>query len=96
VRAVSAKRAKANRAKGPVREAVFARDGHQCRLAGVEGAGPCWGPLTVHHVVKASQGGLYEVGNLVSLCAHMNDQIEADADIAAIARSLGLVVRRGD
>lgn len=79
-----------------VRALVFARDGYRCRLADVDGAGRCFGPLTPHHVRKASQGGEYTPANLAVLCAHHNDEIEADADLAALARTLGLVRRRGD
>lgn len=78
-----------------IRQAVFDRDGH-CQLRGVEGAGPCFGPLTPHHKRKASQGGKYTLDELVALCSHHNSQIEADADLARLAHSLGLVVRRGD
>jgi len=96
MRAVSKRQAALNRAKAPIRERVFARDGYRCRLQAVEGAGRCFGGITPHHVVKASQGGAYTVDNLVTLCAHHNDQVEADADLAALAHRLGLVTRRGD
>lgn len=79
-----------------VRAAVFARDGYRCRLADVDGAGRCFGGLTFHHVRKESQGGVYTVDNGASLCAHHNDELEANADLAAIARRLGLVERRED
>lgn len=95
MRAVSKKKAQENRAKGPIREAVFERDHHRCRLLGVEGAGRCFGGLTAHHIVKASRGGPYAVENLATLCAFHNDHIEADADLATLAESLGLVRRRG-
>lgn len=75
------------------REFVFARDRH-CKLAGWWD--PCRGPLTPHHVLKASQGGPYHRDNLVALCAHHNGLIEADADLAALARQLGLVKLRSD
>lgn len=91
LRPVSRKRARENRTKAPIREAVFERDG-ACRLRGV---GECFGPLTPHHVRKASQGGEYSVDNLVALCAHHNGLLESDADFAALARRLGLVIRRG-
>jgi 5-methylcytosine-specific restriction endonuclease McrA len=79
--------------KRPIREAVFARDMHRCQLADLGG---CFGGLTPHHRRKASQGGGYTVENLVSLCAHHNDELEADADLASLARERGLVVRRDD
>lgn len=94
MRAVSKKRAKANRAKPGVWLAVLARDGG-CQLYRVPGAGACHGHLTPHHRRKASQGGTYTEDNLVVLCAHHNDQLEADADLAALGVQLGLVVRRG-
>jgi hypothetical protein len=78
-----------------VRLAVFARD-RVCRLKGVDGAGPCFGGPTFHHVRKEGQGGEYTEENGALLCAGHNDLIEADADVAAIARKLGLVKRRGD
>lgn len=84
-----------NRERAVVREAVFTRDGC-CVLRGVEGAGQCFGsPFTPHHRRKASQGGAYTVDNLVTLCAHHNDELEANADLAAIGVALGLVIRRG-
>ncbi len=76
------------------REFVFARDGHRCRAAGMWDR--CAGPLTPHHVLKASQGGPYHRDNLVALCAHHNDLIEADAEFAAVARAAGLVRLRRD
>lgn len=56
----------------------------------------CRGPLTPHHRRKASQGGAYTVENLVAACAGCNGALEADADLARWAHSVGLVVRRGD
>lgn len=78
--------------RSAIRDEVFRRDGG-CRMAG---HGECFGPLTFHHRRKASAGGAYSVDNGAALCAAMNDRIESDADFAALARSLGLVVRRGD
>lgn len=71
---------------------VFARDGH-CQLRGVAGVGECFGPLTPHHIKKKGQGGGYHRDNLVAMCAHHNDQIEASAEVAAVARALGFVKR---
>jgi len=79
-----------------VREAVFRRDGYRCRLAGVDGAGDCAFGLTPHHVLKSKHGGAYDESNLVALCAHHNDEIEANADLAALARRLGLVRRSSE
>lgn len=81
------------RRRALVRAAVFARDGHQCRLADVAGAGPCWGGLTYQHRRKAGQGGPYTVENGATLCAHHNTQLEADADLARLGVQLGLVLR---
>lgn len=83
------------RRRAEVREAVFTRD-RVCQLAGVDGAGRCFGGLTPHHRRKASQGGAYDEDNLVALCAHHNDELEANADLAALGRELGLVKRAGD
>jgi hypothetical protein len=83
------------------RHLVFARDGHRCQVAVVAAAtgralGGCYGPLTPHHRRKASAGGAYRVPNLVTACSQHNDAMEADADLAAWAHTVGLVVRRGD
>lgn len=84
------------RRRDEVRTAVFKRDGYRCLFAGVHGAGPCFGQLTFHHRRKASQGGEYSVANGGSLCVHHNDELEADADLAVLGRSLGLVLLAGD
>lgn len=78
-----------------VRRAIVARD-RGCVLAGVPGAGDCFGGLTPHHRRKASDQGGYTEANLVVLCAGHNDGLEADADLARLGRERGLVVRRGD
>lgn len=91
----------------PRRAEVRARvlhPGAECHLsprrmglqANVRLVGLCFGPLTPHHVRKAGQGGAYDDDNLVPLCAFHNGLLEADADVAALGRSLGLVKRRGD
>lgn len=95
LRARSARRSADATARSAVRERVFERD-QRCRLEHVEGAGECAGRLTPHHVRKSSQGGAYDESNLVAMCASHNDRIESDADLAALARSMGLVIRRGD
>lgn len=76
------------------REFVFARDGRRCRAAGLWDA--CHGPLTPHHVLKASQGGAYHRDNLVALCAHHNGLVESDVEFAQLCRELGLVRLRRD
>lgn len=83
------------RRRAEVREAVFRRD-QVCQLAGVDGAGRCFGGPTFHHRRKAGQGGEYSVENGALLCAHHNDELEANADLAALGRRLGLVKRAGD
>lgn len=93
---VSKRKQAAAAAERRVRLEVFDRDGHRCRLAGVEGCGPCFGRLTFHHRRKAGQGGAYSVANGAALCAGHNDLIEADARVAKIARRLGLVLLRTD
>lgn len=90
LRPMSKKRAKEMRRNALVREAVFQRDGYRCQApAGF--AGSCFGPLTFHHLLKASQGGDYTVTNGLTLCAHHNGAVE---DHPAEAHALGLVVRR--
>lgn len=92
LRTVSAKRRRENAARKAVRHAVFERDGYTCRLAGL-GVGECFGPLTPHHILKASQGGPYIEDNLAALCAYHNDAIEASAEVALRAAAVGLVRR---
>ena len=60
----------ASRIPSKVREAVLERDSFDgcpcciwCGHPSPEGAG-----LHLHHVVRRSQGGKHEVGNLVTLC----------------------------
>lgn len=79
-----------------IRQHVYRRDHYRCVLRDVAGAGACFGGLTPHHVRKAGQGGAYDVANMRALCAGHNDRIESDAELAVLARSLGLVKRRGD
>lgn len=81
--------------KAEIRAEVYQRD-RVCRLAGVPGAGRCHGPLTPHHRRKSGQGGGYTVENLAALCSHHNSELEADADLALLARTMGLVLKHGD
>lgn len=81
--------------KAEIRAELFQRD-RVCRLRGVPGAGKCHGPLTPHHRRKGGQGGGYTLDNLVALCAWHNDELEADADLALLGRTMGLVLKRGD
>jgi hypothetical protein len=79
-----------------IREQVFARDGRRCRLRSVPGAGRCSGPISFHHRRKGGQGGGYTLENGATLCTGHNDRLEADADLALLARTMGLVLKRGD
>lgn len=94
LRPVSDDRAAERAARDDMRELVFARDGNRCRLAGwlPGGFGSCLGPLTVHHLRKAGQGGPYTLINLLTLCAGHNDSIELHR---VLARELGLEIPRG-
>lgn len=78
-----------------VRAVVFARDGGRCVAKPVADklGGKCFGPLTPHHLIKASKGGAYSPEVLVSLCSFHNGMVE---DRPATAHSLGLVVRSGE
>ena len=69
---------------------MFERDGWRCVMAG-QGWGSCYGGLTFHHLLKASQGGEYTEDNGVTLCVFHNDKVEDDPKAAA---ELGLVIRR--
>jgi len=88
LRKVSTPRAKLNRERREIRERVFVRDGYRCQANWP--ATECFGPLTVHHLKKASAGGTYTEGNLVTTCSHHNSLIE---DFPITAQSLGLVIR---
>lgn len=91
-----------------VREAVFASDGHRCRLRDQVGTfvpvdgdrlvvevPRCWGPLTFQHRRKASAQGAYVEANGATLCAGHNRWVEDEPDAAKLADSY-LVVREGD
>jgi 5-methylcytosine-specific restriction endonuclease McrA len=84
----SKKRVNDLRRRREVREAVFRRDGG-CILRN-KSWGPCYGDLTLHHLLKASQGGAYTEANLVALCSHHNNAVE---DFPEAAHSLGLVIK---
>lgn len=87
---VSDKRREAAPERRSVWEEVLDRDKRQCRIAPFLPDEPCYGPLTPHHVKKASAGGTYTAANLVTACAHHNDWVE---DHPAEAEALGLVKR---
>lgn len=93
--AQSRKRKAELEARRDVRMAVFDRDGHRCVLAARvllagERVPACFGPITPHHLRKASAGGPYTPDNLVTLCAGHNEWVE-NAPLQASA--LGLVIR---
>jgi hypothetical protein len=48
---------------------------------------PCYGPLTYHHLTKASHGGAYSEANGLALCARHNTWVE---DHPVEARAIGL------
>lgn len=97
----SKKREAESAGRAVTRAVVFARDRHRCQLAkagreyGLD-VGRCFGPPNAHHIRKAAQGGAYIESNLCLLCAHHNSELEANADLALFARSVGLVKMRGD
>lgn len=93
LRPISDKRRNEAATHAEIRESVFARDGHRCQIAKIDGAGECFGPLTYHHVLKASQGGAYTVANGLTACAAHNEMVE---DRPYWAHAHGLVKRRGD
>lgn len=94
---ISARRRNERDERRAVRDEVYGRDGYACQVAArVEDPGRCYGPMTPHHRRKAGQQGAYTAANLVTVCAHHNERLEADPDLAARARAAGLVVRPGD
>jgi hypothetical protein len=93
LRTKSKKRAKADRGKEPIRQAVYERDGG-CLLRKWPGAGPCFGERTPHHLHKSGQQGEYSESNLVQICSSHNGGWIEDHPIEA--NELGLVVRAGE
>ncbi len=85
---VSASRSKLNRERREIRERVFARDGYRCQANWPDTE--CFGPLTPHHLKKASGSGEYTEDNLLTLCSHHNSLVE---DFPVTAALLGLVIR---
>ena len=83
---VSEKRRAERVERDAVRAKVLASG--QCVLAGKWLGRPCGGPLTPHHLLKASQGGAYSEENLVPVCAVHNSTIE---DYPLEAQALGMV-----
>lgn len=75
-----------------IKEAVFKRDGYQCRLKNHPDprVGPCKGRLTYHHLQKASGLGKVTVENGASLCELHNGLMEDEPDLC---KELGMVIR---
>ena len=84
---MSAKRRSEAGARAAVRAEVFERDGWRCQIQPLVGD-RCFGPLTPHHLKKASQGGAYTAENFTSACAYHNVWVE---DHPVRAKELGLV-----
>lgn len=88
---VSAKRETQRMTDAEVRKAVFLRDQMRCQFPHhLRPDVPCRGGLSVHHLLKASHGGPFVPGNLLTLCVVSNDWVE---DNPEDAYELGLVVR---
>lgn len=89
-----------------VRDAVFARDGHRCRLRDHVGTilrfddwevdvPDCFGGLSYHHRRKAGAAGAYTEANGATLCIGHNRWVE-DAPDAAASLDPFLIVRESD
>jgi 5-methylcytosine-specific restriction endonuclease McrA len=80
--------------RADVREQVYRRDYWTCRLERAsrqrDDVPECSGPLTPHHLKKASAGGPYTLENLVTLCRGHNSWVE---DAPLLATELGMVIR---
>ena len=85
----SKKRLEELKERPAIRQRVFERDGG-CVVRTNPLWGPCWGGLTPHHRLKASQGGEFTEENLVTLCAFHNGMVE---DAPNLAYASGLVVK---
>lgn len=92
--AMSTKRREGVEDRKSIREAVFQRDRWTCVLERVarqrDDVPECHGPLTPHHLRKASAGGPYTMENLTTLCRSHNVWVE---DHPKLATELGLVIR---
>ena len=71
--------------RAKVRAAVKQRDNHRCQLAGTFPDVRCGGPLTFHHIIKASQGGDYSEEDGTTACQVHNDLVEDRPDVARAA-----------
>lgn len=94
--AVSTKTRAQRESRAEVREQLWKRDGGECILDDRRHAhlltGQCFGGATPHHLLKAGQGGAYQLDNLLTACVGHNTWVEDHPDRA---RDLGLVVLRG-
>ena len=93
IKRVSDKRAAEREERDEVREAVFKRDGYRCQALDLWPGHACHGSrLTVHHRIKASAGGKYDLATLISICAVGNDAIEdAVGEERAMLKRVGLI-----
>lgn len=83
----SAKAVKRAHGQAAVRRAVFERDGHTCRVAGLIPLVGCAGALHPHHRWLSGQGGPDAVWNEITVCAMHHQWIHANP---AESRRLGL------
>lgn len=92
LRTVSAKKAKRRVVQASVRERVFERDGHTCRVRVIVPHIDCTSGLHPHHRWLSSQGGPDAVWNEIAVCPGHHDWIHANP---ADARELGLYSATG-
>jgi hypothetical protein len=90
LRKLSATKARLDRQLAALTRQLIAERGNRCELR----VSPyCRGRAEgTHHVLKRSQGGKHEAGNLLLACDPCNSHVE---DHPAQALALGLVRRRG-
>lgn len=77
------------------RRLVYERDQHQCVASWLPG--PCWGGLTLGHIIGRGMGGgdQYDTPRwLVTQCLGHNTAIEQRANVALQATRLGMKVDR--
>jgi len=55
-----------------IRQWVLIRDNHICYRCGQKGGRN----LTVHHIIPRTEGGTYEMDNLITLCSTCHDFVE--------------------
>ena len=56
-----------------IREQIFARDGHLCRVPGCRSARN----LTIHHIIEQAAGGPHALWNLILLCSGHHTALHA-------------------